>query len=178
MPLITRRAPQPDDLDFYHAYRTNAQIALAEGRTPDTSQQVTQSHLTALLAGNGSTNFSWVILRESQPIGNIAIWGFNAERTTAELAYGLLPQAQGHGYMAVALDQTIQFAFTKLHLQQLDCYTAASNTPSRRLLEHHGFQFQRYISEENLVGTLTKMAVYAISANNVPRETLPANLLP
>ncbi|KRK89751.1 hypothetical protein FC99_GL000228 [Levilactobacillus koreensis JCM 16448] len=125
MPLITRRAPQPDDLDFYHAYRTNAQIALAEGRTPDTSQQVTQSHLTALLAGNGSTNFSWVILRESQPIGNIAIWGFNAERTTAELAYGLLPQAQGHGYMAVALDQTIQFAFTKLHLQRLDCYTAA-----------------------------------------------------
>ncbi|WP_203641587.1 GNAT family N-acetyltransferase [Levilactobacillus andaensis] len=99
MPLITRRAPQPDDLDFYHTYRTNAQIALAEGRTPDTSLQATQSHLTALLA-----RISWVILHESQPIGNIAIWGFNVQRTTAELAYGLLPQDQGHGYMATALE--------------------------------------------------------------------------
>lgn len=171
MPLITRRAPQPDDLDFYHTYRTNAQIALAEGRTPDTSLQATQSHLIALLAGNGRTNFSWVILRKSRPIGNIAIWGFNVQRTTAELAYGLLPQDQGHGYMAAALEQTVQFAFTRLHLQRLDCYTAATNLPSQRLLERHDFQFQRYISEENLAGTPTKMAVYALAAANVPRET-------
>jgi len=172
MPLITLRAPQSDDLDFYHTYRTNAQIALAEGRTPDTSSQATQSHLTALLAGNGSTNCSWVILHESHPVGNIAIWGFNAERTTAELAYGLLSQAQGHGYMAAALEQTGQFAFTRLLLQRLDCYTAATNLPSRQLLERHGFQFQRYISEKNLAGTPTKMAVYTLATTNVPRETL------
>jgi len=165
IPTVLLRAPQQTDLSFYHNYRTDLKIATAEGRLPDPSIQDTQAHLTKIIAGNGHANFSWVIIPENMttPVGNIAIWDFNNDRTSAELAYGLLPSAQGHGYMSAALSQVKKIAFNRLSLERLNCYTAATNASSRKLLVRNGFKFDEFITEDNLAGIPQKMVIYTMN---------------
>jgi len=173
-PTVLLRAPKQTDLSFYQNYRTDLKIATAEGRLPDISIQDTQEHLTKIIAGNGHTNFSWVIIPENMtnPVGNIAIWGFNNNHTSAELAYGLLPNAQGQGYMSAALSQVTKIAFNQLSLERLNCYTAATNASSRKLLAHSNFKFDKFITEDNLAGVPQKMAIYTMnkSAFNITRR--------
>lgn len=162
-PLITLRKPTLTDLPFYFAYRTNAEIAAAEGRIPDQTRAQAARHLNMIIAGANTANYSWFITPagSNNPVGTIAIWGFNGTRTAAELAYGLLPKAQHHGYMTAALIQVTKFAFTNLKLERLDCYTAASNASSINLLTRSGFTHRDTLTEDNLEGVPTTMVVYA-----------------
>lgn len=162
-PAVTLKTPTAADLPFYFSYRSNPAIAAAEGRIPDQTTTQAQKHLHMIIAGNGSANYSWFIVPAGTetPVGTIAIWGFSADRTTAELAYGLLPKFQHHGYMHAALAQVTAFAFSRLQLTRLDCYTAASNTPSINLLTSSGFTHRETITEDNLAGAPTTMVIYA-----------------
>ncbi|MFC6200760.1 GNAT family N-acetyltransferase [Lactiplantibacillus nangangensis] len=49
--------------------------------------------------------------KQDHPIGNIAIWNFIDNQISAELAYGLHPSAQGHGYTPGALSQVKKITF-------------------------------------------------------------------
>ncbi len=63
--------------------------------------------------------------------------------------------------MHAALAQVTAFAFSRLQLTRLDCYTAASNTPSLNLLTSSGFTHRETITEDNLAGEPTTMVIYA-----------------
>ncbi len=55
-----------------------------------------------------------------------------------ELAWRLTPVAQGKGYATEAARAACRFAFETLGLETLAAFTAASNTPSQRVMERLG----------------------------------------
>lgn len=158
---LTLKAPALTDAPFYFQYRSDPSIAASEGRVPDETPAASLAFLEKIRGHNGSANLAWVIFltASATPVGMISLWDFD-EQQGAEIAYGLLPAYQGHGYMTLALQRVEQFAREATELTNLQVYTAAVNAPSRRLLERQQYQLQEELVEDNLAGVATKMVRY------------------
>ncbi|WP_225047503.1 GNAT family N-acetyltransferase [Lacticaseibacillus kribbianus] len=158
---LALRAPTPADTDFIVAYRTDPTIAQAEGRDPAPTRAAATAFLTRLLAGEAAgTSRTWFLIVDDRAVGMIGLWGYTADRTRCELAYGLLPAYQGRGLMGQALETVCAQAFARDPLVALDCYTASTNLPSRRLLEAHGFTLAETLREPDQTGREVTMVRY------------------
>lgn len=91
--------------------------------------------------------YNWCIAdRETdQLIGHIHLWGLGGfDPTTAELGYGVHPDARGRGVLTEALDLVVDWSFRPEAdggpgLRRLVANTAASNTASRYAAQKAGF---------------------------------------
>jgi len=87
----------------------------------------------------------WVIVEQEQSnvLGTICLWQFNAERSQADLGYELKPAAQGKGAMTEAMWRVVEYARDSLGLQRLYACTHPDNQPSLRLLAKANFTHER-----------------------------------
>ncbi|WNJ19304.1 GNAT family N-acetyltransferase [Pontibacter sp. G13] len=83
----------------------------------------------------------WAITQKpaEEMIGSICLWNFSADRKQAEVGYDLMTAAQGKGIMSEALAEILRYGFQTLQLEVIEAYTQFQNTPSRKMLERHGF---------------------------------------
>ncbi|HMQ46505.1 MAG TPA: GNAT family N-acetyltransferase [Saprospiraceae bacterium] len=83
----------------------------------------------------------WVItsLEEATLLGAIGLWNFSDDRREAELGFELLPDFQGQGIMAEALQMILHFAFSVVALETVNAFTHPDNAASIRSLEKQGF---------------------------------------
>lgn len=84
----------------------------------------------------------WAIrLKQDQAfVGTVALFGFNEERTQAELGYELLPRFKSRGLMKEVLPAVIAWSFETIKLQRVEAWTHKENAPSIRLLDINGFR--------------------------------------
>ncbi|WP_461224341.1 GNAT family N-acetyltransferase [Lacticaseibacillus suihuaensis] len=159
---LTLRPPTAADHDFFWRYRSDPQLAAAEGRPVAATQAAATAFLTRLLVGEAAnTSRTWLIVVANTPVGMVGAWGFDDARTTCELAYGLLPAFQGQGLMTAAVTAVVaRLWHQEPTLVNLDCYTGAANRPSRRLLERLDFALVGHLTEPNQLNQPTEMVQY------------------
>ncbi len=87
-------------------------------------------------------------------LGTICLFNINAECTSAEIGYELMPDYQGKGLMQEALVYVLDYGFSQLGLHSIRATVHVDNAKSLRLLEDNGFQstitiFSPPMSEED-----------------------------
>lgn len=70
---------------------------------------------------------------------------------TAEIAYGIAPEARGNGYATEAVRLVTQRAFTESPLRRLIAYVHEGNLASRRVLEKAGYTLEGVLREHYIV---------------------------
>ncbi len=141
------------DQEAFYAIKINEEVQkYLGGVSKDITETVVQNKILKLKDDNeNDINYFWVIEKNGQMAGSICVWGFNRDRTEAELGYELLPAAQGRGIMTKAVKEIITFSFQVLHLHQLYAYTHKENDSSLRLLKRCGFHYLLDAADDNVV---------------------------
>jgi ribosomal-protein-alanine N-acetyltransferase len=95
--------------------------------------------------------FFWIIWTDEKPVGNISIKNIGKRMLTAEIGYGIAPEARGNGYATEAVRLVTQRAFKEGPLRKLIAYVHEGNLASRRVLEKVGYQPEGVLREHYLV---------------------------
>ena len=82
--------------------------------------------------------FRWAILR-GRDQRFIGIIGFNDVGPSCEIAYHLLPECWGNGFMSEAMQAALQWAFDAFPGAAVTAYIEPGNSASIRLAERSGF---------------------------------------
>ena len=87
----------------------------------------------------------WVFRRRADAsfVGYAGLASACASVGKVELLYGLVPECWGAGLATEMANRCVAYAFRSTELTQLDCYTLATNTASRRVMEKVGFRYER-----------------------------------
>ncbi len=92
--------------------------------------------------------FHLVLKSTEEVIGGISFHNWYPGLHRSELGYDIRTEAnRNKGYMKEALPSVLNFGFSELKLNRVEAFTAPDNFPSRRLLEHYGFQQEGWLRE-------------------------------
>ena len=96
-----------------------------------------------LLGGTGLHRMDWAVRR-------------------FEIGYWIRSSAEGHGYVAEAVNAMAEMCFTKLNARRLDLRADVSNARSRAVAERCGFALESVVKNESLNpgGEVRDMCVY------------------
>ena len=112
--------------------------------------------------------FFWFIQSEEKVVGNISVREINRRMLTAELGYGIAPEARGNGYATAAVRLVTQRAFSDSPLRKLIAYVHERNVASRRVLEKTGYTAEGVLREHYLInGVPVNEIIYGILRREV-----------
>ncbi|WP_125980999.1 GNAT family N-acetyltransferase [Loigolactobacillus iwatensis] len=123
--------------------RHDSSVAAASGRNTDQTLEQTMVYIYKMMTGVSRQDFlMWGIMTKetNEFVGLVQLWNFNTKQNSVEIGYEILPSWQRHGIMTEILTELIRFSFNELNLKQLKAVTAATNQPSRKLLEKVGLK--------------------------------------
>lgn len=144
---VTLRTLEPDDLDFIHRWQNDPAFRdEMYARTPRDAEQVEE-----LLERwrEPEDDMSLLVCVDGDPIGKVAL--FRVTRHRGELAYWLVPDAQGKGYATEAVSLLIDHAFDAVGLHKVHARVADFNEASRGLLASLGFTEEGRLREHAFV---------------------------
>lgn len=109
--------------------------------SPKNNYDALQFILTIKERTRNNETFYWGISLKDKHnlIGTICLWNFSKDRKMAEVGYELLPEYHRKGIMSEALAAVLDFAFHKLHLDEIVAMTHQDNESSRQLLLKNDF---------------------------------------
>jgi RimJ/RimL family protein N-acetyltransferase len=84
-------------------------------------------------------------------VGTCTLFQFHAASRRAEIGYALGRAYWGYGYMNMALQALLRYAFETLELNRLEADIDPRNVASARTLERLGFQKEGYLRERWIV---------------------------
>jgi RimJ/RimL family protein N-acetyltransferase len=112
--------------------------------------------------------FFWFIQSEEKIVGNITVKEINRRMLTAELGYGIAPEARGNGYATAAVRLVTQRAFGESPLRKLIAYVHEDNVASRRVLEKVGYTAEGLLREHYLInGMPVSEVIYGILRHEI-----------
>jgi RimJ/RimL family protein N-acetyltransferase len=112
--------------------------------------------------------FFWFIQSEEKLVGNISVRNINRRMLTAEIGYGIAPEARGNGHATEAVRQVTLRAFTDTPLRKLIAYVHEDNAASRRVLEKTGYTAEGLLREHYLInGVPVNEIIYGILRREV-----------
>ena len=85
-------------------------------------------------------------------LGGIQLQLIDPENANAEIGYGLLPHARGHGYAAEALRQVTEWSFATLALERIGLMHAVENEASCRVAEQAGYRLEGTLRKSHRFG--------------------------
>lgn len=112
---------------------------------------------------NTSINWGITLKNEDRIIGTIAVWRIDKAHHRGELGYVLISEHQGKGIMSEAITAVVNYAFSDIKLHSLEANINPENTPSKLLLERHGFIREAYFRENYYNnGHFSDSAIYSL----------------
>jgi ribosomal-protein-alanine N-acetyltransferase len=171
--LVLRRLSVGDGPQIFH-HRSDPALNQYLDRAPCAS--VDEAIAFNRMVNNSideNNNVTWgITLKDSDTIiGTIALWRIEKEHYRAELGYTLEAGHQGKGLMSEALAVVLDYAFGKMGLRSIEANINPANTPSKVLLERHGFIREAYFRENYYHnGRFFDSAIYSLltpSARNI-----------
>ena len=138
---VRLRPLREDDLDAFHTYRSNPEVARLQGWEPISRQEAAD-----LLKGNASVHGfvpgGWVQLAIAQSqsdrlLGDLGVF-LAPDQSTAELGITITPAAQGNGYATEAIGQLLDLLFTSTPVVEVIACTDIRNAPCIGALKRSG----------------------------------------
>ena len=111
------------------------------------------------IANNEMINWGIYLKGQSDLLGSVGYWKFNAERTGAHIGYELHPDHWGKGIMQEAYSATLEYVQGPMALQFIQAWVHPDNQSSIRFLERNDYQFIRRVPA-GAEGDPTDMLVY------------------
>lgn len=103
-----------------------------------------EKHRKGLSTHNQSYVFFFLLLGKAKH--NIGWCGFHTwhiDHNRAEIGYKIYDENNRRkGYMTAAFRHTLGYGFSEMNLNRIEAYVASYNTPSLKLLERCGFQYE------------------------------------
>ena len=148
--LVLRRMTISDKLDIF-AMQSDPKMSEHSDSQPALDISETIAYIEKMEAG--VDDGKWLIWAmedklTKKVIGTVCIWDFSNDQKTAELGYGIIPEARGKGLMQEALTAAVTYGFSTLKMDFLDAYTEENNQPSIRLLQRCGFEEVDRVTDE------------------------------
>ena len=183
---FTLRPVTSDDINEIFELLSHPDVNKYYGRPRAKSMEAAGRYIeTIARTVNNNELLYWGICFKGEPkiVGTICLWNFRRAESRVEIGFDLLPAFQGKGLMKETTKAVIDFAFSVLECEKIDCWPNVENVPSIKLLEKNGFKrdieaernidwnlqpdFYRKNQEANIVTTLiytvTKTDRYAQS---------------
>jgi len=131
-------------IDGAARFESDAGVALADGlREMFVSDEVSPDWLAQLRAAPGpdpwTLGFAVVHRDDDRVIGSAAFKGAPDESGAVEIAYGIAPDYQGHGYATEAAKALVAFALERVDVTTIRAHTKPENGASGRVLAKSGF---------------------------------------
>jgi RimJ/RimL family protein N-acetyltransferase len=154
-----------DELDCFHALRSNSDVVRYLYEDPLTREQAAEK-----LAERRSdfTPGEWVNIAVERAadgvvLGDAALRWTSEEHRQAEIGYTFDPAHHGNGYATEAAAKIVELAFELLGVHRVIGRIDARNSASARLLERLGMRREGLLIENELVkGEWTDEAIFAI----------------
>ncbi|MBE2290175.1 MAG: GNAT family N-acetyltransferase [Chitinophagaceae bacterium] len=147
--LVLRRLSVDDGPEIFH-HRSDPALNEYLDRAPCASLDEAVAFIRMVNAAiDDNNNVTWGITLKGHGriIGSIALWRIEKENYRAELGYTLETAQQGKGLMSEALAAVLEHAFGKMGLHSIEANINPANSPSKVLLERHGFIREAYFRE-------------------------------
>jgi len=147
-PLCSEDAPALfavfSDAQFMRYWSTPPWTALAQ------AQALIERDAVTMAAGE---HIRLAIVRKADDIllGTCSLFNFMPSCRRAEVGYGLMPAAWGHGYMQEAVGALLRHGFEVLGLHRVEADIDPRNLASARSLERLGFVREGYLRERWIV---------------------------
>jgi ribosomal-protein-alanine N-acetyltransferase len=148
---VTLRTVDGADRDFLQQGMNHPDVwPHTRDTDPVNDQQLAEFFETVV---SGDSGVHCLVCDGEEPMGHVSLaetpYGPNqtlrARRT--ELAYWLLPEYQGNGYMKDAASRVVRYAFEDRNMRRVDAAAGSFNQPSMGLLESLGFQREGTLRE-------------------------------
>lgn len=105
-------------------------------------------------------NFQIVEKQSSVIIGNCGFHTWNPQHHRAEIGYALnIDEFKNKGFMKEALEKIIEFGFEEMKLNRIKALIDENNIPSKKLLEHFGFNWEGVMRGHYLVNGIFEDSV-------------------
>lgn len=140
---LTLRTIEPEDAEFVQQGRNNPEIRVPLGTYGPENVPAIESDIEDL--GEDRDNVSLLVCDGDEPIGEVT--AMKLHHTRPHLAYWLLPEHQGEGYMAEALECFIDHLLDTYEIHGLAADAFHTNDASRGVLDSLGFQEEGRLRE-------------------------------
>lgn len=145
MKRLRLRTLRPDDLDAFHAYRSDPLVARYQGWEPMTSREA--SDFLRIHAGQTThapdtwRQMAIADLESDLLMGDVGVW-ISPDSSQAEFGLSITPSAQGNGYGAECVRGLIQLLFSatsvtevvaSADIRNLACLAVLANSGMRRM---------------------------------------------
>lgn len=109
-------------------------------------------------------NFKIVEKQSNRIIGNCGFHTWNPQHHRAEVGYALnSDEFKNKGYMKEALEKVIEYGFQAMQLNRIEALIDENNTPSKKLLDHFGFNREGNLRGHYLVdGIFEDSVLYSL----------------
>ena len=152
---VSLRTPEPEDLELMYAMENDTTLWSAGSATLPYSRYTLRLYLEQSkqdLFTERQARFV-IDIDSGDAAGMIDLADFDPLNSRAEVCIGLLGKHRGKGIATRALELLAQYAFKKLHINQLYAYIPEWNEESLRLFEKNGFKkgarLQQWLRTEN-----------------------------
>ena len=136
-----------EDLDDFYEYASVDGVGQMAGWLPHESKEVSQTILEKFI----DEKKTFALEHEGKAIGSLGIEKYDEERfpelkdlKCREIGYVLSKDYWGQGLMAEAVNEAIDYLFTKVGLDAILCGHFLSNNQSKRVQEKCGFRHYAY----------------------------------
>ncbi len=141
---LVLRCLLPSDSSAIFAIRSNPKVAKYLDRSLYQTIEESENFINKI--SNGIKNNEWLywglcLPEDNEVIGTICLWQFDANYSSADIGYELLPNFQGKGIIQEAITAVINFAFTELKLKSISAEVSSDNLKSVKILKKFGFSY-------------------------------------
>lgn len=140
--LISLRSPEPEDLELMYVMENDTALWSVGNATLPYSRYTLREYLEQSrqdLFSERQARFV-IELKDGEAAGMIDLADFDPLNSRAEVCIGLLGQHRGKGIATRALTLLGEYAFKKLHINQLFAFIPEWNKESLGLFEKNGFK--------------------------------------
>jgi RimJ/RimL family protein N-acetyltransferase len=142
---VDLRVIEREDVPFLQRSRNNPELRTPLVFTePRTHEQMETFYEERIAEENGDAQLL-VCEPDGDPVGVVNL--YDVRHDHGEIAYWLVPAAQGKGYATEAVSLLVEYAFETRGLHRVYAKAAAFNDDSRRLLERLGFSEEGRLRE-------------------------------
>lgn len=160
---LVLRTLREDDLEAFHAYRSDPAVARFQGWAP-----MARSEAAAFLkaqAGRGLSPGAWlqlgIALQDTDLlVGDAGVW-LSGEGSRAEFGLSITPAVQGRGYGTEAVRGLLALLFASTAVQRVEACTDLRNLPCLAALERAGM-VRTVVREAEYKGELCREQVFAV----------------
>lgn len=160
--LILRQVSEKDVSDILHLRSNEVVTKFIERPLMKTEKEALAFISARIKDVSENKNYYWGIVLKSNNklIGTICLWNISEDKKYAEIGYDLHPSCFNKGYMTEAINEVIEFGFSKINLLTIEAFTQYQNLSSIKVLGKNNFVLQSERREENF----PKNRIYALKS--------------